>query len=296
MADGSHDRVMSTTASSSRPNTAQRDAWNGPEGVNWAESHAVAAPADADLVGRLLAAAAIRPDEFVIDIGCGTGEATRRAAAAASGVTALGIDLSQGMVEVATTTAAEQGVDGATFVAGDAQVHPFWEGVADVVISHFGLMFFDDPRAAFANLARALRPGGRLVFVVPQAMERCAWYTVPLAALTGRVPTSSERPSQMFSLAEPAATAEVLVGAGFADVAVEPAPHALWFGPDVATAARFYARSGPVRAVVAADDTLDEAKAEAVLSVALRRYLAADGVRIPGDHWLVTAVRTEPAT
>jgi SAM-dependent methyltransferase len=157
-------------------------------------------------------------------------------------------------------------------------------------------MFFDDPGAAFANLARALRPGGRLAFVVPHAMERCAWYTAPLAALTGRVPTPSERPSQMFSLADPDATAELVVGAGFTDVAVEPARHALWFGPDVATAARFYARSGPVRAVVEADDTLDEAKAEAVLSVALRRYLTADGVRIPGDHWLVTAVRAEPTT
>ena len=78
-------------------------------------------------------------------------------------------------------------------------------------------------------------------------------------------------------------------------MAIEPAPHALWFGADVTTAARFYARSGPVRAAIEADPSLDEAKAEAVLAVALRPYVTGDGVRIPGDHWLVTASRAEQA-
>jgi SAM-dependent methyltransferase len=284
---------MPTTTSSPRPNSSQADAWNGPEGANWAEAHALVAPADADLVGPLLSAAAIAADEFVLDVGCGTGDATRRAARAAPGVTALGIDLSRQMVEQATRAAADEGTTNATFVIGDAQVHPFWEAVVDVVISHFGVMFFDDPVAAFANLARALRPGGRLAFVVPQAMERCAWYTVPLGALTGRPTTPEERPSQMFSLADPEATANVLAAAGFADVAIEPAPHALWFGADAPTAARFYAHSGPVRAVIEADPSLDEATAEAVLAATMRPYVTGDGVRLRGEHWLVTASRAD---
>lgn len=286
---------MPTTTSSPRPNSSQSDAWNGPEGANWAEAHAHAAPVDADLVGPLLTAAAIAADEYVLDVGCGTGDATRRAARAAPGVTALGIDLSRLMVERAEEAAAHEGLTNTTFVVGDAQVHPFWEGVVDVVISHFGVMFFDDPVTAFANLARALRPGGRLAFVVPQAMERCAWYTVPLGALTGRPPMPEERPSQMFSLADPEAAANVLAAAGFADVAVEPAPHALWFGADAPTAARFYAHSGPVRAVIEADPGIDEAKAEAVLTVALRRHVTGDGVRLHGEHWLVTASRAKQA-
>jgi len=293
MPRGPDDRAMSTTTSSPRPNTSQADAWNGPEGTNWAESHALASPDDADLVGPLLTAAAISADEFVLDVGCGMGDAARRAARVAPGVTALGIDLSRPMVDEAAEAAAADGLPNVTFVVGDAQVHPFWEAVVDVVVSHFGVMFFDDPAAAFANLARALRPGGRLAFVVPQAMARCAWYTVPLAALTGRPPTPEERPSQMFSLADPEATAALLAGAGFADVTIEPAPHALWFGPDVTTAARFYARSGPVRAAIEADPSLDEAEAEAVLTVALRPYVTDDGVRLPGDHWLVTASRAD---
>jgi SAM-dependent methyltransferase len=284
---------MPTTTSSPRPNSSQADAWNGPEGANWAEAHAIVAPADADLVGPLLAAAAIAADEYVLDVGCGTGDATRRAARAAPGVTALGIDLSREMVDQATRAAADEDTPNATFVVGDAQVHPFWEEVVDVVISHFGVMFFDDPVTAFANLARALRPGGRLAFVVPQAMERCAWYTVPLGALTGRPPTPAERPSQMFSLADPEATARLLESAGFGHVAIEEAPHALWFGADARTAARFYARSGPVRAVIEADPGMDEAKAEAVLAEALRLHVTGDGVRLRGEHWLVTATRAD---
>ena len=82
MARDRDDRDMSTTTSSRRPNTPQADAWNGPEGANWAESHALASPDDADLVGPLLTAAAISADEFVLDVGCGMGGATRRAARA----------------------------------------------------------------------------------------------------------------------------------------------------------------------------------------------------------------------
>lgn len=63
----------------------------------------------------------------------------------------------------------------------DAQVHAFEAGSFDAVISRFGMMFFDDPRAAFANLARALRPGGRLAFVCPQDPLRSEWVAVPSA-------------------------------------------------------------------------------------------------------------------
>jgi SAM-dependent methyltransferase len=289
-----HDRGMtpphpSTTPTTARPNTAQAAAWNGPEAANWAEASTVTAPADADLVGHLLDAARIRPGELVLDVGCGTGDATRAAARAAADVTALGVDLSQLMVDIAVEAAADEGLTNVTFVVGDAQVHPFWQDTFDVVISHFGAMFFDDPVAAFANLAGALRPGGRLAFVVPQAMELCDWYTQPQAALTGARPTPETRPSQMFSLADPDTIDDVLTAAGFADVVATPTPHALWFGADAAAAARFYARSGPVRATIEQTPGLDEARAEELLEQALRPHAGPDGVRLAGEHWLVTA-------
>jgi len=292
MSGGPHDHLMDTS-STTIANTDQAEAWNGGEGANWAGT-AVGGPkpADADLVGPLLDAVAVQPGEVVLDIGCGTGAATRRTARLAGPEgRSVGIDLSTLMVDIATDAAAAEGLSNATFVAADAQVHAFPPGTFDVAISHFGAMFFGDPDAAFATIARSLRPDGRLALVAPQAMETCDWYRVPLTALTGRAPTPDERPSLMFSLADADATTALLGRAGFVDVWMQPVRWRLWFGPDAATAAPFFARSGPARAVIESDPTLDEVRAEQVLAVALAEHVRDDGVRLAGEHWIVTARR-----
>src|SRR5690606_21544715 len=161
---------------------------------------------------------------------------------------AVGVDLSALMIDRARAAAAASGIGNAHFEHGDVQVHPFRTAAFDVAVSHFGVMFFEDPVAAFANVARALRPGGTLASVCPQAMERCDWYAVPLTALLGHQPTRAEAPSKMFSLAEPSDVVAVLRRAGFVDVTLKSAPAALRFGADVATATRFFVGSGPVRA------------------------------------------------
>lgn len=285
-------RAPAPASTATLANPDQAAAWNGPEGANWAEA-GDAEPADADLVGPMLEAAAIRPGEAVLDIGCGTGGATRRAARLAGPEgRAVGIDLSTHMVDVATEAAAREGLANATFIAADAQVHAFPEASFDAAISHFGALFFGDPATAFANIARALRPGGWLALVAPQAMDSCDWYRVPLATLTGRLPTPEERPSKMFSLADPDLTTALLEDAGFDDVWLARTPWRLWFGPDAATAASFFARSGPGRAVIEQDPTLDEARAERLLAIALADHESDDGVRLAGQHWIVTARRS----
>src|SRR6185369_14078029 len=98
---------------------------------------------------RLLARAAIAPTEEILDLGCGCGESTRHAARAASSGAALGIDLSSRMIQRARERAAEEGLGNATFVQGDAQVHPFEAESFDVVISRTGGMFFSDLVAAY---------------------------------------------------------------------------------------------------------------------------------------------------
>jgi ubiquinone/menaquinone biosynthesis C-methylase UbiE len=116
-------------------------------------------------IGRLLLErAAIRPGERVIDVGCGSG-ATTLAAAPLVGAqgSVLGVDVSEPMLAVARRRAA--GLGNVRFVAADAQTHAFEPGAQDLVLSRFGVMFFDDPPRAFASLRRALRPGGRLCFV-----------------------------------------------------------------------------------------------------------------------------------
>jgi SAM-dependent methyltransferase len=271
-------------------NTGQAAAWDGPEGANWRAAHGTSSVDDA-LIRPLLHAAGVAVGERVLDIGCGTGDMTLLAArrAGADRGHALGVDISSQMVDHAVRAATDEGVANARFETGDVQVHRFAPASFDVAVSHFGIMFFADPTAAFANVARALRPGGRLAFVCPQAMERCEWYLAPLAALLGHRPTADEAPSQMFSLAEPSAAEEVLAGAGFVDIRSADLPAALRFGPDVATAARFFAGGGPVRAVLERRDDLDEDRARALLARALAPFAGDDGVRIPGAHWLVTA-------
>src|SRR5688572_21024309 len=147
-------------------NTSQDQAWNGPEGRHWADH---ADDLNGELTGHLVDAAGIGPGDRVLDIGCGTGASARQAARRAVGGEVVGIDLSEPMLERAREYAGRDGLTNVRFERGDAQTHPFPAGHFDVAISQFGIMFFADPVAAFANIGRALRPGGRLTFVCPAA-------------------------------------------------------------------------------------------------------------------------------
>ena len=136
----------------------------------------------------MFGAAEISPGERVLDVGCGCGETTiaaaRVAAAAGSGTGgfALGLDLSGPMLEVAHRLAAKSGVRNVWFVQGDAQNCPLRRVSCDVMISSFGVMFFDDPVAAFARIAGAMRRGGRLAFLCWQHDSRNELLAIPLHA------------------------------------------------------------------------------------------------------------------
>jgi SAM-dependent methyltransferase len=104
--------------------------------------------------------AAISEGESVVDVGCGTGNAALLAAALGARVT--GVDPAARLLEVARERAAAEGVD-TTFVAGDAAAIPLEDGVADVVLSVFGVIFAPDPVAAAAELARVAAPDGRIL-------------------------------------------------------------------------------------------------------------------------------------
>lgn len=114
-------------------------------------------PAAVVVVGHL----APHSGERVVDLGCGTGNGTL--VVGASGAEVTGVDPSERLLEVAAVRAAEAGI-GADFAVGDAATLPVEDGSVDAVVSVFGLIFAPDPEAAAAEIARALRPGGRLVF------------------------------------------------------------------------------------------------------------------------------------
>src|SRR5262249_31427945 len=142
----------------------------------------------------------------------------------------LGVDVSAPMLARARERAERAGLPNVRFEQADAQVHGFDAGAFDVVISELGVMFFDDPAAAFGNLRRALRPGGRLAFLCWQAQERNPYRMVPRRVIAAHVPIPDGPPPGSpgaFSLAEPEVVRELLGGAGFARVALEPVTESL---------------------------------------------------------------------
>jgi SAM-dependent methyltransferase len=276
-------------------NATQWQTWDGATGAFWAE-HADRFDRGVAAYDPVLArSAAIRPGERVLDIGCGTGSTTR-AAGRLAGPTghAEGIDLSTRMLELARSRAAAEGVGSVTFTRADAQVHRFTPAGADVVISRHGVMFFDDPVAAFRNLAGALRPGGRLAALVWQGFERNPFLHRVRDALIpdrGMPPVPGDRPGP-FSLADPVRARTVLTGAGWTGIHIEPVEEPMHLGDDPDDAL------GHVTAqhaeLLAGFEPESRARAvERLRGSLVDHYRAGHGVRYPSACWLITA--TTPA-
>ena len=201
---------------------------------------------------RLRAATRIGPGDRVLDIGCGAGQSTRDAARAAASGSALGVDVSDEMLERARRRTAEEGLRNVDYQRGDVQVHPLPPAHFDVVISRFGTMFFSDPVAAFTSVARAARPGARLVMMVWQGQDRNEWATAIRQALTGgAAPAQPASGPDPFSLAEPARVESILGAAGFVEVAFADVHEPVYYGPDAGGGVRPRARheddEGPAR-------------------------------------------------
>ncbi|MEV0808033.1 methyltransferase domain-containing protein [Micromonospora sp. NPDC050200] len=272
-------------------NKHQAQAWNGYEGRHWAQHHDRYDAVNAGFNAPLLAY--VRPGDRVLDVGCGNGQLTRLAARRAGDGHAAGIDLSAPMLDRARAGAAEGQVDNVRFIRGDAQVHPLPDAAFDVVLSRFGVMFFADPVAAFGNLARALRPGGRLAFVCLDDLRHSDLGRV-LAALVARLPhpgTDGTGTAEPLSLADPAVVRRVLADAGLTEVECAPVEASQLWGRDAADAGEFLGGWGPVRHQLDRVDPATASGARAALTDALRPYEGSDGVRLRGTGWLVTARR-----
>lgn len=240
---------------------------------------------------RFLHAVPVTGDASVLDIGCGAGSSTIDLARAASAGHATGVDISGRMVAFAKEAAAAAGVGNVTFLHADAQVHPLPE--VDLAVSVFGTMFFGDVDAAFANIARAIRPGGELAMLTWRDLDHNEWLTAIREALS--VGRSLPRPPAgrpgPFGLADGDHVRSVLTGAGFRDVELTALDEPMELGRDADEAYDFVRTFGIVRGLT---EDLGEAERRQAMD-ALRRTVEAhatpDGVLFGSGAWLVRAHR-----
>jgi SAM-dependent methyltransferase len=230
----------------------------------------------------------------VLDVGCGCGATTLAAARVVTEGHAHGVDLSVPMLERARANTQSTGITNATFEAADAQVHPFEDDAFDVVVSRFGIMFFADAAAAFANLRRATRPGGRLAVVCWQPLPANEWMTVPAVALApfGSFPAPGGTGAPgMFAFADRDYTNDVLQRAGWSEISItgREAPILVGGPGTVETAIDFLSHGMMVRTILSEADADTKTRALDAVRTALTPYLDGEGVRVGAAVWLVTA-------
>lgn len=274
------------TASVATGNQAQLEAWDGAQGQFWREQ----ADRFDDGVTRysvhLLAAVAATPGMSVLDVGCGSGQVTRDVAQQATGGAVLGVDLSSPLLTLADERAERDGLHNVSFLQADAQIHPFAADTYDVVVGRHGTMFFADPEAAFTNLRRALRPGGRLVALTWQAATQNPWVAFRTALELPAPPTAGPGP---FSLSDPTQVRELLSTSGFVDVALTDLREPMWYGANTDDAMQFL--SGQFAADLAAMSPEHRTRATEALRALLEAHDGPHGVQYDSAAWLIEAQR-----
>jgi ubiquinone/menaquinone biosynthesis C-methylase UbiE len=234
----------------------------------------------------------------VLDVGCGFGDATQRLAEIAGPTgSALGVDIAPRFIEFSREDAARTGVENARFAVHDVQSTAFDE-TFDYAFSRFGTMFFAGPVAALRNVSRALVPGGTLCMVVWRRKLDNPWMYRAEEIVKPHLENVEEETDEAhcgpgpFSMANADTTSQILLGAGFDDIAFHRCDVPYCIGNDVAEAVEFNMALGPAaEAIRFAPNKAQELRELLVaeLSAALREFETPDGVIAGSSTWIVTA-------
>ncbi len=273
-------------------NAKQVADWNGSVGERWA--------ADQERTDKLvrpygdaaIAAARIQPGEAVLDVGCGCGDTSLTVAdmVGAQG-RVVGVDISAPMLEVAHRRA--DGMANVSFLEADASTAAL-PGPFDLLISRFGVMFFDDPTAAFTHLRGALRPSGRLAFVCWRTAADNPWAALPAQAARKAAgitaPPADPHAPGPFAFGDGERLKGILREAGFADVSLESFEAPMYLGSSARSAAEGATRIGPASRVALDAGPQHLPAILDAIEVALGPHAAADGaIYLPGRTWIATA-------
>jgi len=276
-------------------NTDMNDYWNGVGGQRWLRFQE---QQDVNLLpfsAQAIEKAAVRSGEAVLDIGCGCGEpAIALARAVGPGGRVQAVDISEPILARAKAQAAAASQTNMTFKKADAQTYAFEEGAFDLVFSRFGVMFFDDPSAAFGNIRRALKAGGRMSFICWRAAKDNEWMRLPMEiagrhiALPEPVPPGAPGPN---AFADGARLQRILSDAGFAGVAVEACDTPFTFSGNLESAVQYVMEMGPAgRAILQAEaDDAAKARIAADLREAFMPRETRRGVTLGASTWVVSA-------
>lgn len=270
--------------------------WNGDSGDRWAANLARLDVMLEDFGNAAIRVANAQPGEQILDIGCGSGTSTfplaERVGPAGH---VLGVDISGQLVEVARA-AAPAGAP-VEFLCADAATTPLQGGNFDLLFSRFGVMFFDDPIAAFTHMRRALKPGGRMAFVCWRGAQENDWVRLPMAAIRNiiePVPADPTAPGP-FAFGDRQRLADILAAAGFTAINIAPFDTTISYGRGatreeaVDDALDMAFQVGPLaRALLDQPDDIRETAAIAVRAAFAKRP-GETSVLIDGAAWIVTA-------
>jgi SAM-dependent methyltransferase len=306
---------------SDQPNSAQQDYWDSAPGRKWIEHESLLDAAFSDVLDLLLSRAALCPGHRVLDIGCGTGASAlaasritgqpeaRQTGAGQTGSGQAGgghsgsvdaVDISPALLQRARDRACAQQIGNLTFTRADAQTHPFADRCYDQVISRFGVMFFDDPVAAFANINRALKPGGAMTFVAWSGLAANPWFAIPQQAAVTRLgapqdtgPAADPTAPGPLAFQDRERVCALLTQAGFSTVKGDEVALKLRFSGGLAQAAALALRLGPAARIIG-ETNASEADVQAIaadIGQGFAPFDTSNGTNIPATLNLFTANR-----
>jgi SAM-dependent methyltransferase len=276
-------------------NQEQHARWNGSDGEWWSREQERLDRALAPILDPLLEFAAPAPGSVVMDIGCGCGATTLELARRVGPEgRVIAIDISEPMLARARQRLSAYA--NTTFRQGDAATLPLDDLHADLAVSRFGVMFFGNPAAAFANLRSGLAPGGRLRFVCWRAIQENPWLQIPLHAVyehAPRLPKPGPEDPGPFSFADKARVTRILTEAGFSAPSFTPLdiPMDLAAGGTLEDAVRHAGETGPARRALEVQPHEVRSRAMESIRRALAPFASPQGVKLPCAAWLVAANR-----